>query len=149
MKNFEQLCYLQQLHDDSKLTSTEYEEHKEKILPYHHERGPTTEYRPIPHFGLLESSVYSNMCPCVAALENACMLAAVVRTADYSHMTSPSPWQHNIISMRIIRQKWCIRHTLSLMRRTHPPLRDYRDNAKLASHCTAHYKIEWIYNYEN
>ena len=27
----------------------------------------------------------------------------------------------------------------------HPPLRDCRDNAKLACHCTAHYKIEWIY----
>ena len=36
-------------------------------------------------------------------------------------------------------------HPLSLTRRTHPPLRDCRDNAKLASHCTARYKIEWIY----
>ena len=31
------------------------------------------------------------------------------------------------------------------MRRTHPPLRDCRDNAKLVCHCTARYKIEWIY----
>ena len=31
------------------------------------------------------------------------------------------------------------------MRRTHPPLCDCRDNAKLACHCTARYKIEWIY----
>ena len=31
------------------------------------------------------------------------------------------------------------------MRRTHPLLRNCRDNAKLACHCTAHYKIEWIY----
>ena len=31
------------------------------------------------------------------------------------------------------------------MCRTHTPLRDCRDNAKLASHCTARYKIEWIY----
>ena len=36
-------------------------------------------------------------------------------------------------------------HPLSLMRCTHPPLRDCRDNTKLASHCTARYKIEWIY----
>ena len=31
------------------------------------------------------------------------------------------------------------------MRRTHPLLRNCRDNAKLACHCTARYKIEWIY----
>ena len=58
------------------------------------------------------------------------------------HMTSP--WQH-IPSMRIISQKWRIRHTHSIMRRTHPLLRNCRDNAKLACHCTARYKIEWIY----
>ena len=31
------------------------------------------------------------------------------------------------------------------MRCTHPLLRDCRDNAKLACHCTARYKTEWIY----
>ena len=31
------------------------------------------------------------------------------------------------------------------MRRTHPLLRNCRDNAKLTCHCTARYKIEWIY----
>ena len=31
------------------------------------------------------------------------------------------------------------------MRRTHPLLRNCRDNANLACHCTARYKIEWIY----
>ena len=31
------------------------------------------------------------------------------------------------------------------MRHTHPLLRNGRDNAKLACHCTARYKIEWIY----
>ena len=31
------------------------------------------------------------------------------------------------------------------MRRTHPLLRNCRDNAKLACHCTARYKIEWSY----
>ena len=31
------------------------------------------------------------------------------------------------------------------MRRTHPLLRNCRDNVKLACHCTARYKIEWIY----
>ena len=31
------------------------------------------------------------------------------------------------------------------MCRTHPLLRNCRDNAKLACHCTARYKIEWIY----
>ena len=31
------------------------------------------------------------------------------------------------------------------MRRTHPLLRSCRDNAKLACHCTARYKIELIY----
>ena len=48
------------------------------IIPYPRERGPTTECRPTPHFGLnflLRSSVYSNMCPCVAALENAAQMA--------------------------------------------------------------------------
>ena len=55
-----------------------------------------------------------------------------------------SPWQH-IPSMRIIITKWRIRHTHSIMRRTHPLLRNCRDNAKLACHCTARYKIEWIY----
>ena len=53
-----------------------------------------------------------------------------------------SPWQH-IPSMRIISQNGVIRHTQS--RRTHPLLRNCRDNAKLACHCTARYKIEWIY----
>jgi hypothetical protein len=36
------------------------------------ERGPTTECRPTPHFWLnflLRSNAYSNMHPCVAALE--------------------------------------------------------------------------------
>ena len=46
---------------------------------------------------------------------------------------------------RIISQKWRIRHTHSIMCRTHPLLRNCRDNAKLACHCTARYKIEWIY----
>ena len=31
------------------------------------------------------------------------------------------------------------------MRRTHPLLRNCRDNAKLACYCTARYKIELIY----
>ena len=31
------------------------------------------------------------------------------------------------------------------MRRTHPLLRNCRDNAKLACHYTVRYKIEWIY----
>ena len=39
--------------------------------------GPTTECRPTLHFGLnflLRSSVYSNMRPCVAALESAAQM---------------------------------------------------------------------------
>ena len=55
-----------------------------------------------------------------------------------------SPWQH-IPSMRIISQNGDIRHTHSIMCRTHPLLRNCRDNDKLAYHCTARYKIEWIY----
>ena len=55
-----------------------------------------------------------------------------------------SPWQH-IPSMRIYTTKWRIRYTHSIMRRTHPLLRSYRDTAKLACHCTARYQIEWIY----
>ena len=50
------------------------------IIPYPCERGPTTEYRPTPHFGLnflLRSSVYSNMRPCVPALENAAQMAGL------------------------------------------------------------------------
>ena len=50
------------------------------IIPYPRERGPTTECRPTPHFGLkflLRSSVYSNMHPCVAALENAAEMAGL------------------------------------------------------------------------
>ena len=46
-------------------------------IPYPRERGPTTECRPTPHFGLnflLRSSVYSNMCPYVAALESAAQM---------------------------------------------------------------------------
>ena len=54
-----------------------------------------------------------------------------------------SPWQHSEHAHDII--KWRIRHTHSIMRRTHPLLRNCRDNAKLACHCTARYKIEWIY----
>ena len=46
-----------------------------------------------------------------------------------------SPWQL-ILSMRIILKKWRIRHTHYYVT---------RDNAKLACHCTARYKIEWIY----
>ena len=41
--------------------------------------------------------------------------------------------------------KCCIRHTQSLMRHTHTLLRNCQDNTKLAGHCTACYKIEWIY----
>ena len=62
-----------------------------------------------------------------------------MRAADYSHVTSP--WQH-IMSMR----KNGVSNTpFSLKRRTHPPLRNYRDNAKLACHGPARYKMEWIY----
>ena len=51
-------------------------------IPDPHERGATMEYRPIPHFGLnflLRSNVYmySNMCLCVAALENVAQMAGV------------------------------------------------------------------------
>ena len=49
-------------------------------IPYPHKRGPTTEYRPTPHFGLnflLRSNVYSNMRPCVAALENTAQMAGL------------------------------------------------------------------------
>ena len=31
------------------------------------------------------------------------------------------------------------------MRRTHPLLRNRQANAKLACHCTARYKMKWIY----
>ena len=55
-----------------------------------------------------------------------------------------SPWQH-IPSIRIISQNGVIRHTQSLMRHTHTLLRNCQDNAKLVCHCTARYKIEWIY----
>ena len=41
--------------------------------------------------------------------------------------------------------KWCIGHTQLLMHRTHPQLRNCQDNTKLAYHCTACYKMEWIY----
>ena len=42
--------------------------------------------------------------------------------------------------------KWRVSDTpTTIMRRTHPLLRNCRDNAKLACHCTARYKIEWIY----
>ena len=51
---------------------------------------------------------------------------------------------YSIVFILVIK-KWRIRHTQSLMRRTHPLLRNCRDNAKLAYHCTARYKIEWIY----
>ena len=47
---------------------------------YPRERGPTTECQPTPHFGLkflLRSTVYSNMRPCVAALENAAQMAGL------------------------------------------------------------------------
>ena len=50
-------------------------------VPYPRERGPTTECRPTPHFGLnflLRSSVYSNMRPCVAALESAAQIHEMV-----------------------------------------------------------------------
>ena len=53
-------------------------------------------------------------------------------------MVTHSEHAHDII-------KWHIGHTQSLMHRTHPQLRNCRDNAKLACHCTAHYQMEWIY----
>ena len=49
------------------------------LLPYPHERGPTTEYWPTPHFGLnllLRSCAYSNM-QCVAALDNGAQMAGL------------------------------------------------------------------------
>ena len=52
------------------------------IIPYPRERGPTTECRPTPHFGLnflLRSSVYLNMRPCVAALESAAQMHEMAR----------------------------------------------------------------------
>ena len=65
----------------------------------------------------------------------------MARADDYSHMTSP--WQHIMCALN---DKNGVSDTpLSLMRRRHPPLRGCRDNAKLASHCTARYKIEWNY----
>ena len=51
---------------------------KETNIPYTRERGPTTEYRPTPHFWLnllLRSNVYLNVRPCVAVLENAAQMA--------------------------------------------------------------------------
>ena len=40
------------------------------ILPHPREREPTIECRPTPHLNLLlRSNIYSNMRPCVAALE--------------------------------------------------------------------------------
>ena len=50
------------------------------LVPYPRERGPTMECRPTPHFGLnflLRSNVYSNMRPCVAALENTAQIAGL------------------------------------------------------------------------
>ena len=52
----------------------------QKQIPYPRERGPTTECRPDPHFGLNfqpRSNVYSNVRPCVAALENAAQKAGL------------------------------------------------------------------------
>ena len=50
------------------------------LVPYPHERGPTTECQPTPNFRLnflLRSRIYSNMRPCVAALENAAQMAGL------------------------------------------------------------------------
>ena len=50
------------------------------IVLYPRERGPTAECRPTPHFGLnflLRSNVYSNIRPCVAALENTAQMAGL------------------------------------------------------------------------
>ena len=41
--------------------------------------------------------------------------------------------------------KWRIGHTQLLMRCTYQRLHNCHDNAKLACHCTARYKMEWIY----
>ena len=57
-----------------------YDHEIENNLPYPRERGPTTEYWPTPHFGpniLLRSNVYSNMRPCVAAMENVAQMAGL------------------------------------------------------------------------
>ena len=46
-------------------------------IPYLGEKGPTTEYRPTPHFGLnflLRCKVYSNMRPYVSAMEHTCAI---------------------------------------------------------------------------
>ena len=51
-----------------------------KCILYPRERGPTTECRLTLHFRLnflQKSSVYSNMRPCVAALENAAQMAGL------------------------------------------------------------------------
>ncbi len=42
------------------------------------------------------------------------------------------------------RTKWRIRHAQS-SRCTNPRLRNCQDNGELACHCTARYKMEWIY----
>ena len=52
----------------------------QRIIPYPHERGPTTEYQPTSHLGLnflLKSIVYSNMRLSVAALETAAQMAGL------------------------------------------------------------------------
>ena len=49
--------------------------HEQGVIPYLREKGPTTEYRPTPHFGLnflLRSKVYSNMHLYVSAMERTC-----------------------------------------------------------------------------
>ena len=60
----------------------------------------------------------------------------MARAAEYSHMSSP--WQH-ILSEHVLHYitKWVIGHTHSLMRHTHPQLRNYQDNTKSVCHCTA------------
>ena len=64
------------------------------------EKGPTTEYRPIPHFGLnflLRSKVYSNMSLYVAALEHACMITikwAWLRSLAVHNHSSEAEMQH-------------------------------------------------------
>ena len=50
-------------------------------VPYPHERGPHYGMSAHPHFGLnflLRSSVYSNMRPCVPALENAAQMGGLL-----------------------------------------------------------------------
>ena len=86
------------------------------IIPYPRERGPTTEYRPTPHFGLnflLRSNVYSNMRPQVAALNILCTSNGQGHWKQFR--SGKTGQRRGVVALLVRMRRLCHEHLLMVM----------------------------------